>query len=168
MKLFLGCLVLCLVVQVISKSASSFDPSSSSPFTSPQVSLSADYIPGIDDSDQIATYDIVPHQTKAGLGNAFGQLIIANTNIVGNLVTQLGSDLQSVATLLNSTHTALIVKHNSTVNALANLLVDVSNATATYITNHTIALATHLGRTTTVAPTTAAPTTVAPTTVAPP
>lgn len=161
MKLFLGCLVLCLVVQVISKSASSFDPSSSSPFTSPQLSLSADYIPGIDDSNLIATYDIVPHQTKAGLGNAFGQLIIANTAVATNLFTQLGSDLQSIAILLNSTHTAHIIKHNSTVNALANLLVDVSNATATYITNHTIALATHLGRTTTVAPTTLAPTTVA-------
>lgn len=83
-------------------------------------------------------------QLKAGLGAALGQILIAPTVITQALVSQFGSNLQAVVGLLNTTHTALYVKQNASLNAHANLLANISAAHATLLTNHTNNLLTHL------------------------
>lgn len=83
-------------------------------------------------------------QLKAGLGATFGQLLIAPTVLAQAWINQLGSNLQAVVGLLNTTHTALYVQQNATLNAHANLLANLTAAHAAHVQNHTNALVTHL------------------------
>lgn len=81
---------------------------------------------------------------KGGLGAAFGQLIIAPSVLAQAWVNKVGSNLQAVVGLLNTTHNALYTKQNASLNAHANLLANISAAHAVLLTNNTNAFLAHL------------------------
>lgn len=83
-------------------------------------------------------------QNKAVLSPLLTQLIIAPTLIAQNLVSQLGSNIQDVVGLINTTHHTLLIKPNTTLNSYTNALANVAAAHAVLLTNQTNAFLVHL------------------------
>lgn len=115
-----------------------------------QISVRAeltDIVPEVDPVEPISDelLDASSDQdTKAGLGTALNQLLIAPTVIAQTLVDNFGNNLQALVGLLNTTHNAFYVKQNSSLNAHADLLANFSAIHAEGLTNKTNAFLAHL------------------------